>query len=104
VLDLKRHSSSSRNTEIWKLFWSISRISEDPDCDFTLFELAPRSAPPEEEGSSKKKGGIQIPEHWPWEEAKKIFEQPDVIPAHEVEVILPLRYWLDLDNFDDSRW
>ena len=38
-----------------------------------------------EEGK-KKKGGISIPEEWPWEEAKKVFEKPDVKPADEVEV------------------
>jgi hypothetical protein len=42
--------------------------------------------PPEEEVAGKRKGGIQIPEYWPWEEAKKIFEKPDVLPANEVEV------------------
>lgn len=36
----------------------------------------------------KKKaiGGMQLPEYWPWEEAKKLFLQPDVTPASEVEV------------------
>ena len=38
------------------------------------------------EDGKKKKGGISIPEEWPWEEAKKIFEKPDVKPAEEVEV------------------
>ncbi|KAF8120591.1 PIN domain-like protein, partial [Boletus edulis] len=39
-----------------------------------------------EEGGKKKKGGIQVPEEWPWEEAKKLFEKPDVLPASEVEL------------------
>ncbi len=34
----------------------------------------------------KKKGGIQIPEHWPWEEARKIFESPDVLSSDKIEV------------------
>lgn len=34
----------------------------------------------------KKKGGIQIPEEWPWEQAKKVFETPDVTPADQIEV------------------
>lgn len=38
------------------------------------------------EDGKKKKGGIQVPEEWPWEEAKKVFEHPDVLPANEVEV------------------
>ncbi|EJD39975.1 PIN domain-like protein [Auricularia subglabra TFB-10046 SS5] len=33
-----------------------------------------------------KKGGVQVPEHWPWEEAKKLFIKPDVTPADEVEL------------------
>ncbi|KIK98771.1 hypothetical protein PAXRUDRAFT_823492 [Paxillus rubicundulus Ve08.2h10] len=39
-----------------------------------------------EDGAKKKKGGIQVPEEWPWESAKKLFEKPDVLPASEVEV------------------
>ncbi|KAG2344399.1 PIN domain-like protein [Suillus weaverae] len=39
-----------------------------------------------EDGAKKKKGGVQIPEEWPWEEAKKLFEKPDVVPASEVEL------------------
>ncbi|KAI0826903.1 PIN domain-like protein [Trametes gibbosa] len=38
-----------------------------------------------EEGK-KKKGGIQIPEEWPWEQAKAIFEKPDVTPADELDL------------------
>ena len=43
-----------------------------------------------EEGSKKKKGGIQVPEEWPWQDAKKLFEKPDVLPASEVQVNTPL--------------
>ncbi|KAI0087893.1 PIN domain-like protein [Irpex rosettiformis] len=39
-----------------------------------------------EKPKKKRKGGVQVPEEWPWEEAKKIFEKPDVKPASEVEV------------------
>ncbi|KAH7885537.1 PIN domain-like protein [Phlebopus sp. FC_14] len=45
-----------------------------------------------EDGTKKRKGGIQVPEEWPWEEAKKIFEKPDVLPASEVEVCLLLHF------------
>jgi len=38
-----------------------------------------------EEGK-KKRGGIQIPEEWPWEEAKKLFENPDVTPADQIDL------------------
>lgn len=34
----------------------------------------------------KKRGGIQIPEEWPWEEAKKLFQHPDITPADQIEV------------------
>jgi flap endonuclease-1 len=34
----------------------------------------------------KRKGGVMIPDEWPWEEAKKIFVNPEVLPADEVEV------------------
>ncbi|KAG2033431.1 PIN domain-like protein [Suillus americanus] len=39
-----------------------------------------------EDGPKKKKGGVQVPEEWPWEEAKKLFEKPDVVSASEVEL------------------
>ncbi|KAF8624400.1 hypothetical protein AX15_005883 [Amanita polypyramis BW_CC] len=35
---------------------------------------------------AKARGGIQIPEYWPWEESKKLFENPDVLPADQVEL------------------
>ena len=38
-----------------------------------------------EEGK-KKKGGIQIPEEWPWEAAKELFNKPDVTPADELDL------------------
>jgi flap endonuclease-1 len=37
-------------------------------------------------GKGKGKGGVAIPEEWPWEQAKKIFMEPDVLPADQVEV------------------
>lgn len=60
-----------------------------PNVDLFLFS---RQAEKEEkvadteEGGKKKKGGVQVPEEWPWQEAKKLFEKPDVLPASEVEV------------------
>ncbi|KAF5311726.1 hypothetical protein D9611_009458 [Ephemerocybe angulata] len=41
---------------------------------------------PKGKGKGKGKGGIQIPEEWPWEEAKKLFVKPDVVPADELEL------------------
>jgi flap endonuclease-1 len=37
-------------------------------------------------GKGKGKGGVMMPDEWPWEDAKKIFENPEVLPADEVEV------------------
>ena len=34
----------------------------------------------------KAKGGITVPEFWPWEDAKALFLKPDVTPASELEV------------------
>ncbi|KAJ7494601.1 flap endonuclease 1 [Mycena galericulata] len=41
---------------------------------------------PKKKGKGKGKGGIVVPEEWPWEEAKKVFEKPDVTPADEIEL------------------
>ncbi|KAI9452435.1 PIN domain-like protein [Russula earlei] len=40
----------------------------------------------EMEDGKKKKGGIHIPSEWPWEEAKKVFEEPDVTPSDQIEL------------------
>jgi flap endonuclease-1 len=37
---------------------------------------------------------VQVPEEWPWEEAKKVFEKPDVTPASELEVSFLAREFL----------
>lgn len=48
-------------------------------------------ASPAKKGKKKKgRGGIMFPEEWPWEEAKKVFKKPDVLPADEIEVELSL--------------
>jgi len=44
-------------------------------------------------GVKKGAGGIHVPEEWLWEEAKKLFEKPDVIPANEIEVRFVLLPW-----------
>lgn len=38
-----------------------------------------------EEGK-KKRGGVQVPDDWPWEKAKSLFLEPEVTPADEIEV------------------
>jgi flap endonuclease-1 len=51
-----------------------------------------KKAEPKKAPIKKKKaiGGMQLPEYWPWEEAKKLFMNPDVTPADEMEVSIPL--------------
>ncbi|TFK52649.1 PIN domain-like protein [Heliocybe sulcata] len=54
-----------------------------------LEELRKKSAAKQEaaeEEGKKKKGGIQVPEDYPWEAAKKLFHNPDVTPADELEI------------------
>ncbi|KAH9969899.1 PIN domain-like protein [Russula dissimulans] len=40
----------------------------------------------DKEDGKKRRGGVQVPDEWPWEEAKTIFEQPDVTPSDQVEL------------------
>src|SRR5258708_27145233 len=44
-------------------------------------------------GVKKGAGGIHVPEEWLWEEAKKLFEKPDVIPGNHIEVRFVLLPW-----------
>ncbi|KAF7316940.1 Flap endonuclease 1 [Mycena chlorophos] len=58
----------------------LEKPSDDEDDE-------PKPKPkPKKKGKGKGKGGMTIPEEWPWEEAKKLFEKPDVTPADEVEL------------------
>jgi len=46
-------------------------------------------APKKEAPKKKKKkvsAGMQIPEYWPWEEAKQLFITPDVTKGEDLEV------------------
>jgi flap endonuclease-1 len=54
-------------------------------------EKAEERADAEEDGK-KKKGGMQIPDDWKWEDAKKLFTHADVTPADQVEVSCWLFY------------
>jgi flap endonuclease-1 len=48
-----------------------------------------KKVPPKSPKKKKAKvtsGGMQIPEYWPWEEAKKLFITPDVVKADDMEV------------------
>ncbi|TFK65373.1 hypothetical protein BDN72DRAFT_203637, partial [Pluteus cervinus] len=66
---------------------------EKPD-DGSEDEAAPgpsskAKSSPKSKGKKKAKGrggGINVPEDWPWERAKELFEKPDVTPADEIEL------------------
>lgn len=51
-----------------------------------------------EEGK-KKKGGVHVPEEWPWEAAKELFLKPDVTPAESFDVSPPKRPLTVHDKF-----
>ncbi|KIJ25184.1 hypothetical protein M422DRAFT_216932 [Sphaerobolus stellatus SS14] len=67
---------------------ALKLIREFGDLGSVLEHLKEKAAEREEqaEEGKKKKGGVVIPEYWPWEEAKKVFEKPDVLPADQVEL------------------
>lgn len=50
---------------------------------------ASQSTPKKKKKPAKKKitaGGMQLPEFWPWEEAKQLFITPDVQKAEDLDV------------------
>ncbi|KAF7768339.1 hypothetical protein Agabi119p4_7582 [Agaricus bisporus var. burnettii] len=55
-----------------------------PTSDAEPAEDEPKKKP--KKGKGKGAGGIKVPEDWPWEEAKKLFENPDVVPADQLEL------------------
>jgi flap endonuclease-1 len=40
----------------------------------------------DKEDGKKRKGGVHVPDEWPWQEAKKVFAEPDVTPADQIQV------------------
>ena len=75
--------------------WSICGKSTSHVC--SLFAIVSRAdngnrqaekeeAAADKEDGKKRKGGVHVPEEWPWEEAKKIFAEPDVTPADQIQV------------------
>ncbi|KAF4617315.1 hypothetical protein D9613_005801 [Agrocybe pediades] len=61
---------------------------DDDDAPKKKVAAKPKAAPTKGKGKSKGKGkgGMMMPDEWPWEDAKKIFEHPDVLPADQVEL------------------
>lgn len=62
-----------------------SEEGEQPDRD----DEDAKPPTPKKKKAAKKKvtsAGMQLPEYWPWEEAKKIFLKPDVVSGDDLEV------------------
>lgn len=67
---------------------ALKLLREYGTLDAVIEHLREKQADREEaaEEGKKKKGGVQIPEDWPWQRAKDLFLQPDVTPADSLEV------------------
>lgn len=65
---------------------AVSENETEPEPEPTSDIEPETDAPKKKAKKGKGSGGVRIPDDWPWEEAKKLFEDPDVIPADEVEV------------------
>ncbi|KAB5596379.1 Flap endonuclease-1 [Ceratobasidium theobromae] len=65
----------------------------DGNNDHKMEDTETKDAQGKEDGAAPKKpapvrrGGIHIPEYYPWQEAKKLFLQPDVTPADQIELV-----------------
>ncbi|CAE6409434.1 unnamed protein product [Rhizoctonia solani] len=67
-------------------------IDDDKDHKMEDFEAKVDDAEAKADEVPKKpapirRGGIHVPEYYPWEEAKKLFLQPDVTPADQIELV-----------------
>ncbi|KAI0647962.1 PIN domain-like protein [Trametes meyenii] len=67
---------------------ALKLIREHGTLGEVLAHLKEKVAEKEEaaEEGKKKKGGVQIPEEWPWEQAKAFFVKPDVTPADQLDL------------------
>lgn len=68
-----------------------SEEGEGPDEEEPSTSQSPKKI--KKKATPKKKkitsGGMQLPEHWPWEEAKELFIHPDVQKSADLDV----SYW-----------
>lgn len=48
-------------------------------------------------------GGVHVPDNWMWEEAKKLFQKPDVTPASEIEVSFVVSLYCFVINCTRAR-
>ncbi|KZT25418.1 PIN domain-like protein [Neolentinus lepideus HHB14362 ss-1] len=68
---------------------ALKLVREHGGLEGAIEELRKKSAARQEtaeDEGKKKKGGIYVPEDYPWEAAKELFHKPDVIPADDLEV------------------
>ncbi|KAJ3529917.1 hypothetical protein NM688_g7785 [Phlebia brevispora] len=83
VLENLREKAAAKDAKDVKASKKKAKDEEDEDA-----EAGDEDEEKEKEGPKKpqRKGGVNVPEEWPWEEAKKIFEKPDVTPADQVDL------------------
>ena len=70
--------------EKYVVFFGLDVVAHDENRQAEKEEAAA-----EKEDGKNKRGGVQVPAEWPWEEAKKVFEEPDVTPSDQIEVGSP---------------
>ena len=63
-------------------------VISDRESEEGGMEGGPSSSPVRKPKKKKKvsSAGMQIPDHWPWEEAKQLFIKPDVLKGDDLEV------------------
>ncbi|KAJ7578011.1 flap endonuclease 1 [Mycena floridula] len=59
---------------------------EKPDLGSDEEEEEKPKPKPKPKTKKGKKSGTTIPEEWPWEDAKRVFQKPDVTPADDIEL------------------
>ncbi|KAG8798353.1 Elongation of fatty acids protein 2 [Serendipita sp. 398] len=67
---------------------ALKLLREHGSLSEVVEHLRERQAANEEaqEEGKKKKGGVHVPEDWPWEKAKELFLKPDVTPADSFQL------------------
>lgn len=70
-----------------------SEEGEGPDMPASSPGAGSASSPKKKVIKKKKvtSAGMQLPEYWPWREAKKLFIQPDVQKADDMDVSVKLK-------------
>jgi hypothetical protein len=79
------HRSAEKAAKASKVDPSSDADEPEPRSDVEGEGSAPPSPKPKKR-KAKGSGGMQVPAEWPWKEAKRVFEQPDVIPGSQIQV------------------